>query len=47
MKALSGEIDLCEAADKFGIITDTFRKRLERQTRDFRNAMVALEHSAP
>ena len=44
---LNGEIDLSEAGDQLGVGSDAFRKRLERRTKDFRNAMTAIEHSYP
>jgi hypothetical protein len=44
---LNGEIDLSEAAERMGVSSDAFRKRLERRTKHFRNAMMALEQNIP
>jgi hypothetical protein len=44
---LNGEIDLSEAAEKTGLGSDAFRKRLERRRKHFKNAITALEPNAP
>jgi NACalpha-BTF3-like transcription factor len=41
---LMGEIDLCEAAEQAGISSEAFRKRLERHTVDFKEAILAMNN---
>jgi len=47
MAYLNGEMDLSEAAEKMGLGSDAFRKRLERRTKHFKNAITALEPNTP
>ena len=47
MAYLNGEIDLSEAAEKMGLRIDTFRKRLERRRKHFRNAISTFEQNTP
>jgi hypothetical protein len=41
---MMGEVDLYEAAERVGISSEAFRKRLDRHKVDFREALIAIDN---